>query len=210
MRNLILCMPAILLACSPADAVLGDTKLDDASGLGGTGGGDDGAGDAGDDGGDPGEPEPEPAVQLEAGDWVATAASTEDDPCDWNEVIQEYSGIDVLTLLPSEFEVESEEGRFEIEAQDYGAAGFIECEVDADDRFTCEAQRVTPLAYDLGSYGWTYQIDFSGTVEDERTLRGEAVVAYPSVDRGTADTLDYYGVDLADCTQTYSLVLELD
>ena len=53
MRNLILCMPAILLACSPADAVLGDTKLDDASGLGGTGGGDDGAGDAGDDGGDP-------------------------------------------------------------------------------------------------------------------------------------------------------------
>ena len=204
-------LPLLFVACAPAEAVLGTGSLADAQSADSAdpaGGGDGEPGDTGDaaGGGDEG---PAPAIALRSGDWVAAGAGTEDDPCGWNDLIADNAGIDVLSLLPTDFVVEAEEGRFEIEAQDYGAAGFIECEIDSADRFTCEAQSVSPEAYDLGFYGWTYRIDFRGTVVDEDTLQGEAIVAFPTVDRGTEDVLRSVGIDVADCTQAYSLVLEL-
>jgi hypothetical protein len=215
MRHIATLLPALLLACAPADAVLGGLDADEEALGGGTGGdagggpveGAPGGGDGGGAGGS-GDVDPEPSVTLQSGDWVAVGVGTEDDPCEWNGILESYFGIDVASFLPSDFVVEARDGGFRIEAQDYGAQGPIDCEV-AGGSFECETQRVSPTTYDLGEYGWAYRIDFFGTVVDEDTLQGEAIVSYPSIDEGTAQTLDYYGIDPSDCTQTYSLAIEL-
>lgn len=200
-----------LFACEPVKADLATPDGDGAGLDAGSGtGGDDGAGgdgSGGDTGGGTGEPEP--ATTLESGDWVPTDVDVDDDPCDWNDVLEDFFGISVLEFLPTSFEVDGEEGKFEIEAQDYGARGPIECEIEGD-AFTCETQSVAPVLFEMGEAGWVYRIDYSGTVVDEETLRGRAVVSYPSVDRGTEQTFDYYGVDPADCTQVYTLELSHD
>ena len=81
---------------------------------------------------------------------------------------------------------------------------------DFDDDFACEQQQVFPLAYDLGSFGWEYAIDFTGRATNERLLQGTAVVSFPSVDPDSASWLDYFGIDLAECTQVYSLEISID
>jgi len=167
-------------------------------------------GDAGGDGAGNGsgsnveEDPPEPT--LSSGEWKPTAASVVSDPCEWVEVLDEYYGSDIAELLPSEFEVDGEEGSFEIEAQSYGARGPITCTI-AEGAFSCEQQEVVPLAFDIGEYGWEYAIDFSGEVVDEQTIRGTAVVSYPSIDETTEYWLDRYGIDASDCTQTLELEL---
>ena len=199
-----------LFGCSPivveGESLYDETAAGDdvvAGDKGGAAPWDSGTGDLSD------EPEPEPELTMQSGDWVATDADMVDDPCDFNGFLQNNWGISIASLLPSDFEVEGEEGTFEIEAQSYGARAPIECVIDGDE-FTCETQTVYPLYYDLGDYGWVYEIDFSGTAVDDSTLEGRAVVAYTDVDQYTAGAFDYYGVDAASCSQTFSLTLELD
>lgn len=167
------------------------------------------------DGGDteePGEEEDEPVetVVVDSGTWVATAAGIEDDPCQFDQLLTTYLRLDILDLLPEEFDVSGEPGAFRIEALGYGAEGPIDCEVEDDGAFRCEDQFVAPLDYSLGDYGWVYQVRFFGEVEDTGRLRGEAVVDYPSTDSQTARVLDAVGLDISECTQTFSLELELD
>jgi len=199
-----LLLPLFLLGCSPVVADV-ETVDDDVDADGGDGAA---PGDSGMGGGSDGS-EPEPALAMRSGDWVATDADTVDDPCDFNGFLRDNWGVNITSLLPSDFEVEGEEGAFEIEAQSYGARSPIDCEIDGDE-FSCETQVVYPLTYDLGDYGWVYEIDFSGTAVDDSTLEGRAVVAYTGVDDYTAEAFDYYDINPASCTQTFSLTLEFD
>ena len=117
-------------------------------------------------------------------------------------------GIPVTDFLPSRFDVEGEESSFTIEAQSYGAQGPIATTIE-DGAFTCEQQSVDPTTYDL-KYGWEYAIDFSGEVVDESTIRGEAVVNWPSVDGYTEYYLSEDGYRPSDCPQTVTLELRFD
>jgi hypothetical protein len=209
----------VLVGCAPAVAVVDKTddggEADTTSTLGGgpEAGPEDEGGGGGETGGDgttTTDDPPEPPPTLASGTWKATAASLEDDPCGWDRILREYYGLDLLDLLPSTFSVEGAEGSFEIRANDYGAARDIECTIGDDDRFTCEEQDVEPTAYDLGRYGWAYEIEFFGTVQSEGLLSAEAIVAYPSADGNTAYYLDQAGIDLDDCTQTFYLELQSD
>lgn len=155
------------------------------------------------------EEESEPAIELIEGIWTVDDVELLDDVCDWDSFLESYYGISITSLMPSEFDVDSEPGAFEIEARDYGAQGPIDCTIE-DDTFTCEAQTVSPLDYDLGSYGWEYRIEWSGEVDGEGSLIGTAVVSYPSIEYYTEQWLSYYGIDYTDCIQTFELVLEAD
>jgi hypothetical protein len=189
-------------ALSPGDAD-GNGTVDGDMGEGtGDGTGDDGAGNGA--GSEVEEEVPEPT--LSSGEWKPTAASIVADPCEWVEILDDYYGSDIVDLLPSEFEVDGEEGSFEIEAQSYGARGPITCTI-TEGAFDCEQQEVIPLAFDIGEYGWEYAIDFSGEVVDEQTIRGVAVVSYPGIDDTTAYWLDRYGISASDCSQTFDLEL---
>ena len=75
--------------------------------------------------------------------------------------------------------------------------------------FACETQSVTPVDYDLGSMGWTYAIDFLGTLNDERSLTGTAKVSFPTVAELLAPVFEAMGVDVSQCTQTFSLSLSV-
>ncbi len=209
----------LLLACDPVGAEVGgsDSELEDFDegslpGAGGDedgsgqGGGDDGFGTGGDDGGaDAGEE----ALTLSSGTWVVDKVSIDDDPCDWDGVLTNYFGIAITDLLPKEFDVEAEAGAFSIKATDYGAAGYIDCDIE-DEEFSCETQEVSPETYSLGSFGWLYEVRFSGEATDEDRIEGEAVVSFPGLDSETERTLEYYDIDPDDCTQTFALALERD
>lgn len=194
---------------------LGCTAIEaDVAAPGGEGGGPtedtaggDGTTDGATDGGTDGT-EPEPELTLASGVWSPTDLGVEDDPCEWNDTIATF-GLSVLDLLPSEFEVVAEEGRFTIEALSYGARGPISCTISGEE-FTCEQQRVFPLAYDLGAYGWEYAVDFSGRAPSAGLLQGTAVVSFPSVDGQSARAFEYYGIDVSACTQVYSLELGVE
>jgi hypothetical protein len=171
------------------------------------GGTDDSGGDGGDDGSEV-DDDPVPVDVVDSGTWVATAASIEDDPCQFDQLLSTYLRLDLLELLPGEFAVEGSPEGFEIEALGYGADGPIDCAVEDDGAFACEDQFVEPLDYSLGELGWVYQIRFFGVVEDSGRVRGEAVVDYPSVDSDTAWVLDAVGLDISECTQTFYLELQ--
>ena len=217
MKRALLPLMLCLNACAPvipssdsdgsADADVGtpgDVDDGDKEGEIGDGTGDGtGPGDANNDE----EEEVEPAEPtLKSGDWKATDAAVLSDPCEFVSVVEDWWRTDFAELLPSEFEVEGEEGAFEIEAQSYGAQGPIDCTI-TEGAFSCEEQEVEPLAFDIGEYGWEYAIDFSGQVVDENTIRGVAVVSYPSVDDYTAYYLGEAGIRPEDCTQTLELEL---
>ena len=218
-----LLFPMVLLtACAPAVAELDKSQDDGAESTSDEltqgpdttpeedGSGDDGSG--GDDSdGDDTDPEPvEPLPTLSSGEWVPTGAGLEDDPCGWDDILSDYYRVDLFSLLPSSFAVRGEEGTFEIEANDYGAAGDITCTFEDAESFTCQQQEVTPTTFDLGDYGWRYTVDFFGRIVDEDIIVGEAIVGYPSADDYTNDILSRSGVRLSDCTQTFSLELQLD
>ena len=118
-------------------------------------------------------------------------------------------GVDITDFLPSTFDVDGEEGTFEIEAQSYGAQGPITCTIE-DGEFDCEQQSVDPTTYDIYEYGWEYAIDFTGEVVDENTIRGEAVVTWPGVDDYTEYYLSEAGLRPSDCPQVVSLELSFD
>ena len=212
MKPMTALLPLILLGCSPVVAE-GDSTYDESAAgedvIAGDKTGSAPWGPGAGDGVDSTEPEPEPELTMQSGDWIAADADTLDDPCDFNDFLQNNWGINIASLLPSDFGVEGEEGFFEIEAQSYGARSPIECVIDGDE-FSCETQTVYPLYYDLGDYGWVYEIDFSGTAVDDSTLEGRAVVAYTGIDPYTEAALEYYDLGIASCSQTFSLTLELD
>ena len=99
------------------------------------------------------------------------------------------------------------DGSFESEADSYGAAGPIRCDINGQD-FSCETQSVSPIDYDLGEYGWTYAIGFSGTLFDETSLDGTAMVTFPTISEYVQQGLEYVGVDASQCSQTYALGTE--
>ena len=189
----------LMTGCSPVIASLSDG---DGAGAGAGTGGD------GTDSGDPdsGTTPDEPGKTLTSGRWALSQAETLKDPCGWNQALVDFTGIRINDLLPSEFDVEAEEGRFEIEAVDYGAEGSIDCEF-TDEEFSCDLQTVSPEIYDLGAYGWLYEITFTGSYVDDETIEGQAVVDYPSVDEGSAQAFDYYDIDPDDCSQTFGLTI---
>ena len=180
----------------------GNGTMDGDMGEGEADAGGDGAGNGA--GSDVEEEPPEPT--LTSGEWTPTAAAILSDPCEWVEALDRFYGADIAELLPSEFEVDGEAGSFDIEAQSYGARSPITCTI-AEGAFTCEQQEVVPLTYDIGEYGWEYAIDFSGEVIDEQTIRGFAVVSYPSIDGTTEYWLGWAGISAEDCTQAFELEL---
>lgn len=213
MRALIALSTILFVGCAPSIASIGD-KDDTASELGdealpgddgapGTDEPGDGDGSGGEGGGGDTPDEPDP-VTLQSGVWVPTGVGVEDDPCDFVGVLSDYMGLDIVDFLPTAFEVSGEADAFRIEAIDYGAQGPIDCEITGDE-FECEEQRVSPLFYDLGRFGWEYGITYFGRVDGDDVLRGEAIVRYPSADDGTEFTLEQYGYDLSECTQTFYL-----
>lgn len=141
---------------------------------------------------------------LVSGIWTVQGASLLEDTCDWDALLMQFFGVGVEALLPSEFTVEGFDDMFEIEANAYGASGPIECELEETD-FICTTQSVTPVDFDLGSMGWTYAIDFSGEVSDERSLEGTAIVRFPSVSEFLIPIFEASQVDTSQCTQTFSL-----
>ena len=81
---------------------------------------------------------------------------------------------------------------------------------DATVEFNADGVYTSRVFYDIGDYGWVYEIDFAGEVVDEQTIRGTAVVSYPSVDSTTAYWLEYGGIRAEDCDQTLELELSFD
>ena len=146
---------------------------------------------------------------LVSGVWNVTQATLVDDPCDWNTQLTMFFGLGSDALLPKDFTVEGFEGSFVIEANTYGASGPIFCTMNGVD-FTCETQTVTPIDFDLGAMGWSYAIDFSGAVYDERSLDGNAVVSFPDIPEFLVSIFEAMGFDPAQCTQTYELSLAND
>ena len=55
--------------------------------------------------------------------------------------------------------------------------------------------------------GWSYAIDFSGEVYDDRALDGTAVVSFPNIPEFLVSIFQAMGMDPAQCTQTYELSL---
>ena len=145
-----------------------------------------------------------PSVNVQSGVWSVSLATLKDDPCDWNTQLTQFFGVGSDALLPSDFTVAGYEDAFEIEANSYGASGPIECSIEGME-FTCETQSVTPVDFDLGSYGWTYAIDFSGELNDERSLEGTAFVRFPTVSEFLIPIFESAGIDVTQCTQTYEL-----
>lgn len=141
---------------------------------------------------------------LVSGIWGVERATLIEDTCDWDTLLRQFFGVGSDALLPSDFTVEGLDDSFEIEANAYGASGPIECIRDEAD-FVCETQSVTPVDFDLGAMGWTYAIEFSGEVYDERSLEGTAVVRFPTVSEALLPVFEALQIDVSQCAQTYTL-----
>ena len=146
---------------------------------------------------------------LESTTWFVSQATMIEDTCAWDAPLRDFFGIGSDALLPSDFTVVGNDGSFEIEANSYGAAGPITCTF-VDSEFECETQSVTPLDFDLGTYGWTYAIDFSGAAYSERSLMGIAEVRFPTVSDWLIPIFQSMGMDYTQCVQTFELALSVD
>lgn len=146
------------------------------------------------------------STNLLSGIWDVAGATLVEDPCDWDNQLRTFFGMGADALLPKDFTVESSEGSFLIEANSYGAAGPIECIINGSE-FTCETQSVTPIDFDLGQMGWTYEIDFSGSITDERSLVGTTITSFPTVSEFLAPVFEGLGVDTTQCIQNFELTL---
>ena len=156
----------------------------------------------------PVEPEEEVETQLLSGIWTVAGATLVEDTCDWDNQLRTFFGVGADALLPKDFTVESTESSFLIEANSYGAAGPIECIVSGSD-FSCETQSVTPIDFDLGQMGWTYAIEFSGSITDERSLVGTTITSFPTVSEFLVPVFEGLGIDTSQCIQNYELTLVL-
>ena len=143
---------------------------------------------------------------LLSGIWTVAGATLVEDSCDWDNQLRSFFGVGADALLPKEFTVEAGNGSFFIEANSYGAAGPIECTISGAN-FTCETQSVTPVDFDLGQMGWSYSIEFSGSITDERSLVGTTITSFPTVSEFLAPVFEGLGVDTSQCIQNYELTL---
>ena len=113
-------------------------------------------------------------------------------------------------MLPTSYDVDARAGKFDIEAirfgGNFGTSAPVTCVFD-DRSFVCEAQPVVPVDLFLGSYGWTYDVVFTGEARDRRTLSGTAVVTFGSVDEQTGAMISDQGFRLSDCTQVLEMVI---
>lgn len=57
--------------------------------------------------------------------------------------------------------------------------------------------------FDLGTYGWTYAIDFTGEATGESTLVGVAEVRFPTVSDWLVPILQSMGTDYTQCVQSF-------
>lgn len=146
---------------------------------------------------------------LESNTWYVTEAIMVEDTCDWDTALRQFFGIGSEALLPESFTVDGFDGSFNIEANDYGAAGPISCGFSGTS-FECDTQSVTPLAFDLGTYGWTYAIDFSGFANDETSISGTAEVTFPTISDWLIPIFQSSGVDVSQCVQTFELSISVD
>ena len=76
--------------------------------------------------------------------------------------------------------------------------------------FTCETQTVIPLDFDLGTYGWTYAIDFSGYAIDENSISGTAQVSFPTISDWLIPIFQSGGIDASQCSQSFDLSISID
>ena len=146
---------------------------------------------------------------LESSIWYVTDAVLIEDTCEWDPLLRQFFGIGSDALLPSDFTVEGLEGSFFIEANDYGANGPISCELN-ELNFTCQTQTVIPLDFDLGTYGWTYAIDFSGYAIDENSISGTAQVSFPTISDWLIPIFQSSGIDASQCSQSFDLSISID
>ena len=146
---------------------------------------------------------------LESSTWYATDAILTEDNCGWDPLLREFFGMGADALLPSDFTVEGFEGSFLIEANNYGANGPISCDFEALN-FTCETQNVVPLDFDLGTYGWTYAIDFTGAAIDENSIYGVAEVRFPTISDWLVPIFQSIGIDASQCVQSFELSIAVD
>jgi len=109
----------------------------------------------------------------------------------------------LFQLLPRTFDVVGFEEGFAIEARSYGTRGPIDCEVDGTG-FSCETQTAAVTRGEF--YGFTYLIDFTGTVVDARLIEGSATVRY-EVNEWLEGFLSNYDVVVAECPQVFALAL---
>ena len=141
---------------------------------------------------------------LETNTWYVNEATMLEDTCQWDTQLRQFFGIGSEALLPDDFTVEGFEGAFAIQANSYGASSPITCE-QTGRNFDCETQSVTPLDFDLGTYGWTYAIDFSGSLNDSQSLVGTATVRFPTISEWLVPVFDSMGVDYTQCIQRFEL-----
>lgn len=141
---------------------------------------------------------------LDSSTWIVTGATMIEDSCEWDTPLRQFFGIGSDALLPESFSVEGFDGYFQIEANNYGAAGPITCGFIGTE-FECETQSVTPLAFDLGTYGWTYAIDFTGEATSEGSLVGVAEVRFPTVSDWLIPIFQSMGMDYTQCVQSFDL-----
>ncbi len=146
---------------------------------------------------------------LESDVWFVIGATMLEDSCNWNVPLRDFFGIGSDALLPTDFTVEGYEGYFSIEANDFGAVGPINCSFEEDD-FECETQTVTPLDFDLGTYGWTYAIDFTGSALNEQELTGVAEIRFPTISDWLVPVFQSIGVDHTQCVQRFELTIAID
>ena len=62
---------------------------------------------------------------LDSSTWIVTGATMIEDSCEWDTPLRQFFGIGSDALLPESFSVEGFDGYFQIEANNYGAAGPI-------------------------------------------------------------------------------------
>jgi hypothetical protein len=136
----------------------------------------------------------------------------EEDPCGWREVMETFND-GIADVMPTEFDIIPREDGFDIEAirfgGDFGTEGMVRCIVDGSS-FACEPQPVCPVDMFLCTYGWQYEVTFTGEVLSDRVLEGTSVVRYLSVDESTADALESIGLTAPECTQTIDMRLAWD
>jgi len=221
--------PLMLVSCVPdwgqADPAVGDQDLtedtsgsgsetpdDDADAPADTGGAaeEDGDGTDGGDGDGDDDSGPGNLGLVDSGLWAVDSVSLLDDPCDWLPQIPNFfsttaaaDNFEIGQLLPRTFDVVGDEQRFQIEARNYNARRPVDCEFDGA-AFTCGTQTIATR--DSTFYGFTYFIDYSGSVVDSEYVEGSATVRY-EVDDWWTDFLDNYDVSVSECTQVYGLNL---
>ena len=151
---------------------------------------------------------------INDGIWSLTESVLLDDPCDWLELIPNFGdgvvAVSLETLLPERFDVEATDDSFKIKAKSYRARDFIECNVE-NSSFVCETQTAAAARYYFD--GFTYSIDFTGTVIDDNSIQGVAVVRYSIDDENWwvgfiesyVDSAEDY---ISECTQTLELTID--